>query len=114
MSFFDSEIVQKQIAEINESQEEIVKTIPKLPYMMKEEQIKYFDKMIDLVEKQKLFYVRLSLSDDPRANELQEEFKRAAVMLGMASDTNQDMNLIYESFKDSMYYLRRQTLDGTL
>jgi len=114
MSFFDSEIVQNEIAEIHKIQEEIVTMIPKLPFLMQDEQVKYFDKMIDLVEKQKLFYMRLTLTDDPRAKELQQEFKRAAIMLGMTSNTDQDLGLLYESFKDSMYELRRKTIDGTL
>ena len=114
MSFFDSEIVQNEIAEIHNMQAEIITMIPKLPYLMQEEQVKYFDKMIDLVEKQKLFYMRLSLTDDPRAKELQQECKRAAIMLGMSSNTDQDLGLLYESFKDSMYELRRKTIDGTL
>lgn len=112
MSFFDSEIVQNEIAEINRMQAEIVAIIPKLPFLMQEEQVKYFDHMIDLVEKQKVFYTRLTLSDDPRAKELQEEFKKAAIMLGMTSDADEDLGLLYESFKDSMYDLRRKTIDG--
>ena len=114
MSFFDSEIVQNEIAEINKMQAEIVAMIPKLPFLVRDEQVKYFDKMIDLVEKQKVFYMRLTLSDDPRAKEMRQEFKDAAVMLGMVSEDEQDINVIYESFKDSMYELRRKTIDGTL
>ena len=114
MSFFDSEIVQNEIAEIHNMQAEIITMIPKLPFLMQDEQVKYFDKMIDLVEKQKVFYMRLSLTDDPRAKQLQEEFKKAAIMLGMTSNTDQDLALLYESFKDSMYELRRKTIDGTL
>ena len=114
MSFFDSEIVQNEIAEIHNMQAEIITMIPKLPFLMQDEQVKYFDKMIDRVEKQKVFYMRLSLTDDPRAKQLQEEFKKAAIMLGMTSNTDQDLALLYESFKDSMYELRRKTIDGTL
>lgn len=113
MSFFDSEIVRQEARKISELQQEIIKIIPTIPTIPKDERIEYFDKMISLIELQKIFYNRLSLSDDPKAQDLKEQFRQAAIMLGMPAN-HVNMNLIYDDFIESMEDLRRQTLDGTL
>jgi hypothetical protein len=113
MSFFDSEIVRKEAEEISDLQQEVIKIIPRIPTLAQDDRIKYFDKMIDLIERQKIFYNRLSLSDDPRAQDLKEQFKQAAVMLGM-SPNHLNMNQIYDDFIESMADLKQQTLDGKI
>jgi hypothetical protein len=113
MSFFDSEIVREEARSISELQQEIIKIIPTLPTLSLNEKVEYFDKMISLIERQKIFYNRLSLSDDPKAQDLKEQFRQAAMMLGMPAD-HVNMNQIYDNFIESMEDLRRQTLDGTL
>ena len=87
--------------------------IPKIPILPREERIEYFDKMINLIERQKIFYNRLSLSDDPNARELKNQFKQAAIMLGMNAQ-HLNMNEIYDDFIQSMSELRQQTLDGII
>lgn len=116
MSFFNSEIVRKEADEITTLQQEILKIIPNLPDLEKNDRISYLDKMIHLIEKQKIFFTRISLSDDPSAIELKEQFINAARMLGMMRtiDTNIDMNQIYNNFLDSMQELRQQTIDDII
>jgi hypothetical protein len=113
MSFFDSEIVRREAEEISDLQQEIIKIIPQIPILPYNERIEYFDKMIDLIERQKIFYNRLSLSDDPRAQDLKEQFRQAAIMLGM-SPNHLNMNQIYDDFIESMTDLRQQTIDGKI
>lgn len=113
MSFFDSEIVRNEAREISELQQEIITVIPKLPILPRTERVEYFDKMIDLIERQKIFYNRLSLSDDPRAQDLKDQFRQAAIMLGMNANSL-NMNEVYDNFIESMTDLRQQTVDGRL
>ena len=113
MSFFDSDIVIKEANEISFLQQDILNRMPRIPLMEKDERIKFFDDMIDLIERQKIFYSRLSLSDDPRAQDLKEQFRQAAIMLGMDAN-GVNMMEIYDTFKESMMSVRKQVLDGLL
>lgn len=113
MSFFDSEIVRNEAQEITDLQQEIVKLLPSLMILPKEEKIGCIDKMLTLIEKQKIFYNRICLSDDPRALDLKEQFIQAARVLGMTI-TGGNMNQIYDDFSASMSEMKKQVLDGRL
>ena len=113
MSFFDSKIVQQEAQEISLKQQEIVNRMPFIPMMTSDDRIDFFDAMLELIERQKIFYMRLNLSDDPMAKELQAEFRRAAKTLGMDAD-GLDMLGIYDSFRENMENVRQQVLDGDL
>ena len=113
MSFFDSKIVQQEAEEISLKQQEIVNRMPFIPMMTSDDRIDFFDAMLELIERQKIFYMRLNLSDDPMAKELQAEFRRAAKTLGMDAD-GLDMLGIYDSFRKNMENVRQQVLDGDL
>ena len=113
MSFFDSKIVQQEAQEISLKQQEIVNRMPFIPLMTSDDRIDFFDAMLELIERQKIFYMRLNLSDDPMAKELQAEFRRAAKTLGMDAD-GLDMLGIYDSFRKNMENVRQQVLDGDL
>ena len=113
MSFFDSEIVRNEAQEITDLQQEIIKVLPSLMILPKEEKIECIDKMLKLIEKQKIFYNRICLSDDPRALDLKEQFIQAARVLGMTI-TGGNMNQIYDDFMKSMSEMKQQVLDGRL
>lgn len=113
MSFFESEIVQKEAEEINLRQQEIVNRMPFIPLMDLEDRIDFFDAMLDLIERQKVFYMRLNLSDDPMAVHLKEEFRRGAKAMGLDAD-GLNMLDIYEGFRKNMENVRQQVLDGEL
>ena len=113
MSFFDSEIVQKEAEEINLRQQEIVNRMPFIPLMDLDDRIEFFDAMLDLIERQKIFYMRLNLSDDPMAIHLKEEFRHGAKAMGLDAD-GLDMMDIYEGFRKNMENVRQQVLDGEL
>jgi len=113
MSFFDSEIVRQEAQEITDLQQEIVKFLPNLLTLPRGDKLECIDKMLLLIEKQKIFYNRISLSDDPRALDLKDEFVKAARMMGMTI-TGSNMNQIYDGFATNMEEMKRQVLDGTI
>jgi hypothetical protein len=113
MSFFDSEIVRNEAQEITDLQQEIIKSLPSMMTLPKEQKIECIDKMLALIEKQKIFYNRICLSDDPRAADLKEQFIQAARILGMTI-TGGNMNQIYDDFSASMSEMKKQVLDGRL
>ena len=73
MSFFDSEVVRAEMAEISELQEEIYGNVFKFPTMKREDQKYHVEVLERLLEKQRVLYTRLSLSDDPQAKQMKED-----------------------------------------
>ena len=74
MSFFDSEVVRAEMAEIHELQEEVYTNVFKFPTMSKEDQLYHVAILEKLLNKQRVLYTRVSLSDDPEAKEMKKAF----------------------------------------
>ena len=58
------------------------------PALSPQKQYEYFEVLMTLIEKQKIFYTRLSLSDDPEAKEMLKSMKDGAVLLGAEPGDN--------------------------
>ena len=110
MSFFKSDVVRAEIAEINELQEDIYKNVFKFPTMTKEEKLEHVKILEKLLDKQKVLYTRLSLSDDPEAIQMKERITESASMMGLPS--NVDMNVIFNNMS-SMLDVMKQQIDKT-
>ena len=65
--FFDSEIIQEELEEINELQKTLYSNVMQFPIMEYDDKVEHIDLLTELLEKQKVMYTRLSLSDDPDA-----------------------------------------------
>ena len=83
MSFFKSEVVRAEMAEISELQEDIYKNVFKFSTMSKEEKLNHVKILERLLERQKVLYTRLSLSDDPEAVVMKERISESASMMGL-------------------------------
>ena len=110
MSFFDSDVVRSEIAEISELQENIYQNVFKFPSMAKDEKILHVNMLEKLLDKQKVLYTRLSLSDDPKAKEMKERITESALLMGLPS--NVDMNVIFNNMS-SMLEVMKQQIDKT-
>ena len=88
MSFFDSEIVRSEMAEIAELQEDVYENFMKFPYMNAADKAHHNDQLSKLLEKQKIVYARLSLSDDPDAKEMKEKIMESAKSMGLPADVD--------------------------
>ena len=62
MSFFDSEMVRAELAEISELQEDIYGNVFEFYRMDKDQKIKHVNLLQKLLEKQRVLYTRMSLS----------------------------------------------------
>ena len=80
--FFQSELVRGDIQEMATLQEFCFRSVTNLALLNKEKKKEYFEAMRKLLEKQKIFYLRIQLSDDPEAKSVAENMKNAVVMLG--------------------------------
>jgi hypothetical protein len=107
MSFFDSEIVQKEMDDINSLQRKIGKELFVFPTMTKEEKYEHMQLLSDLLEKQQLLYTRLSLSDDPKAIEMKKQIVDSSRMLGFG---NADVNSIFKSMKMTIENLKNKVM----
>ena len=110
MSFFRSEVVRAEMSEIAELQEQIYGNIFKFPTMSKQEKLEHVEVLETLLDKQKVLYTRMSLSDDPEAKEMKEKIVNSAIMMGMPSGT--DMNIILNNMS-KMLDLMKEQIDKT-
>ena len=92
--FFQSELVRGDIQEMAVLQEFCFRSVTNLALLNKEKKKEYFDAMRKLLEKQKVFHARLSLSDDPEAKQVAENMKQAVIMLG--GDSNLDIRSMFD------------------
>ena len=94
MTFFQSDVVRAELAEIQELQEEVYGALFKFQSMPKEDKQYHIDCLERLIEKQKILYTRLSLSDDPMAKKMKENIMKGATDMGLPP--NVDMNLVFD------------------
>ena len=106
MSFFSSDIVRAEMAEISELQDEIYGSVFTFPTMTKEDKIRHVDLLDKLLNKQQILYTRLSLSDDPEAQKMKEKISSSAAMMGLSPDV--DMNVIFNNMSKMLEVMKNQ------
>ena len=102
--FFDSEIIQEEIEEINELQKMLYGNVMQFPTMERVDKIEHIDLLTELLEKQKVMYTRLSLSDDPEAVKMKEQLQKTIPLMGFPRGT--DMNLLFEGMRETISKLK--------
>ena len=103
--FFDSEIIQEELTEINNLQEKIYGSLFSFGMMSKEDKLQHIEILSDLLEKQKVMYTRLSLSDDPKAVEMKENLRKSVAMMGFPPET--DMSMLFNSMNATIEALKK-------
>lgn len=83
LNFFDSEMVRSELTKISELQEDIYRNVFKFYEMDKEGKINHVNLLQQLLEKQRVLYTRMSLSDDPEAKEMKDRIIDSAKMMGL-------------------------------
>ena len=106
MTFFQSDVVRAELAEIQELQQEIYNNVFKFPSMPKEDKQYHVEVLERLIEKQKVLYTRLSLSDDPDAKKMKENILKGAADMGLP--TNVDMNLLFNDLYKMVDVMKKQ------
>jgi len=106
MSFFNSEVVRAEMSEISELQEEVYQNVFKFPAMSKDDKLKHVELLEKLLDKQKVLYTRLSLSDDPEAVEMKKRIIESASMMGLPPDV--DMNIILNNMSKMLEVMKEQ------
>ena len=102
--FFKSDIIQDELTEINNLQEEIYGSILTFGGMDNETKKEHVEKLQTLLEKQRIMYTRLSLSDDPQAVEMKENLRKSVALMGFPPDT--DMSILFDSMRETIESLK--------
>ena len=112
MSFFDSEVVRAEMTEISELQDDVYRNVFNFPKMSSEEKLFHVGLLERLIEKQKVLYTRLSLSDDPDAKKMKQNIVDSATMMGLPPGT--DMNTVFSNMSKMLDVMKTQIdKDGT-
>ena len=106
MSFFASDIVRAEMAEISELQEEVYANVMKFHYMNDEDKCYHINLLDKLIDKQKILYARLSLSDDPAAKQMKDDIQKSATIMGLPD--NVDMNAIFTQMSQMVDIMKKQ------
>ena len=106
MKFFQSPVVRAEMAEISELQVEVYSNVFKFPSMTKEDQLYHVEILTKLIEKQKILYARVSLSDDPEAQKMKDNIIESASMMGIPNSV--DMSKVFEQMSTMVQTLKTQ------
>ena len=104
MSFFDSEIVRSEMAEIHELQEDVYENFMRFQYMNNADRASHIDQLSKLIDKQKIVYARLSLSDDPDAKKMKENILQSAKSMGLPA--NVDVSKMFDQMSDVINHMK--------
>ena len=103
MKFFQSEVLQKELTQMQDLYMDINRMGLVLSLPQKREQL---DKMLRLIELQQTMYMRVTLSEDPDAKQLVDQVKNAAKMLGMPPDEVGPQ--FYDKLKENVYKMIKE------
>jgi hypothetical protein len=94
------------MSEISILQDDVYRNVFTFPTMNDEEKKFHISLLEKLLNKQKVLYTRLSLSDDPEAVEMKEKIIESAQMMGMPP--NVDMNIIFNNMTRLIEVMKEQ------
>ena len=98
------------MTDIQELQEEVYGSVFNFPQMPLEDKAEHIELLKELLDKQRILYTRMSLSDDPQAKKMKENIEQSAVMMGMPRDV--DMATVFVNM-DKMIDVMQQQVDNT-
>jgi len=111
MNFFDSDIVQKEMKEISELQDEIYAKVFSFSSMNADDKILHIDMLDKLLNKQKVLYTRLSLSNDPEAKAMKENIITSAKQLGFPPDV--DLGYVFSNMSSIIETMKKTIQEGS-
>ena len=103
--FFDSDIVREELQEINELQMSIYKNAMKFGTFSREDKVDHIERLTELLERQKVMYTRISLSDDPEAIDLKNHLQKSVELMGFPEGT--DMSLLFTGMSNTIENLKK-------
>jgi hypothetical protein len=111
MSFFQSDIIRGDIQEMVELQQFCFRSAMNFVLLDDERKMEYFDKLEELVEKQKVFYFRIKMSDDPEAVSVRETMQQSVIMLGATPGT--PIESMFDELLEKVRFMKSKLESGT-
>ena len=108
--FFRSAQVRASLAELAEIQDDLAHTMSNPRILSDEEKKDYVRKLKLFLEKQKLFFFRVSLSDDPEAVQVKEHILDTAQMFGFKEMTGMDK--FFQQLDDTIKKVEKDLDEG--
>tara|TARA_B100001996_G_scaffold361120_1_gene327625 strand:+ start:419 stop:751 length:333 start_codon:yes stop_codon:yes gene_type:complete len=105
-NFFDSEIVREELQNINGLQEGIYNSGFSFDTMSREEQVEHIENLTELLNKQRIMYTRLSLSDDPDAKKMKLQLENSISSLGFPPGT--DISVLFNGMMNTIESLKQR------
>ena len=102
MSFFDSEIVQSEMKDIQNLQEEVYSNIFTFSHMDEKDKRYHIDCLDKLLDRQQVLYARLSLSE---AQAMRNDIMKSASMFGLTKDT--DLGMMFSQMKKAITEMKK-------
>ena len=104
--FFDSDIVREELQEINQLQMSIYRQAMKFGTFSREDKVEHIEKLTELLERQKVMYTRISLSDDKEAIDLKNHLQKSVELMGFPEGT--DMLLLFSGMSNTIENMKSQ------
>jgi len=98
--FFDSQIVKETMEELEDMQVKLIMNVLELPYYNQIEQKEYIQLLKDFLEKQKVLFFRMSLSDNPEAQATKNEIIESLQIFGWMK--GQSLEAYFEKLEKSI------------
>ena len=108
--FFQSEIVQQELNDINKMQQEVYSHMVNFGALSYEDRVDHIEMLINLLEKQRVMYTRLSLSDDPLAKKMKEQLEKSVQLMGFPPGTS--IKVLFDGLEQSIKNLKQQLVDS--
>ena len=105
-NFFDSDIVREELQEINQLQMSIYRQAMKFGTFSREDKVDHIERLTELLERQKVMYTRISLSDDPEAIDLKIHLQKSVELMGFPEGT--DMLLLFSGMSNTIDNMKSQ------
>ena len=103
-AFFESEIIKEELGVINKLQEEVYGKLIHFHMMTHDEQLDHISKLSELLDKQRVMYARLSLSDDPECKVMKDSLNKTVTMMGYPEGT--DVKLLFDNMHTTIDELK--------
>ena len=104
--FFDSEIIRKELKEINDLQLLVYYKAASFGVLSREDKLEHIEMLSELLEKQRVMYTRMSLSDDPEAVKMKNQLLESVEVMGFPNGT--DVSILFNGMSQTIDSLKRQ------
>ena len=107
--FFKSNIVREELEDINRLQAVIYEDSQNYVSLNREERVEHIENLTELLEKQRVMYTRLSLSEDPQAMKMKSDLEQSVTLLGFPKGT--DISVLFSGMTQTIESLKERIDD---